>query len=54
LFDKKKIKEVNDGQRKWEETALSKYVQKTPERKKEFVEGTDEEIARRLVQIVKR
>jgi methylmalonyl-CoA mutase N-terminal domain/subunit len=41
LFDKKKAKEVNEAQRKWEETAISKYIQKAPERKKEFVSASN-------------
>jgi methylmalonyl-CoA mutase N-terminal domain/subunit len=41
LFDKKKVKETNESQRKWEETTLSKYVQKSPERKKEFVTASN-------------
>jgi methylmalonyl-CoA mutase N-terminal domain/subunit len=40
LFEKKKVKETNESQTKWEETTLSKYAQKTPERKKEFVSAS--------------
>jgi methylmalonyl-CoA mutase N-terminal domain/subunit len=41
LFDKKKVTETNESQRKWEKTTLSKYVQKSPERKKEFVTASN-------------
>jgi methylmalonyl-CoA mutase N-terminal domain/subunit len=40
MFDKKKAKEVNEAQGKWETTAMSKYIQKAPERKKEFVSAS--------------
>jgi methylmalonyl-CoA mutase N-terminal domain/subunit len=41
LFDKKKVADVKDAQRKWEETSLSKFVQKMPERKKEFFSSSN-------------
>jgi methylmalonyl-CoA mutase N-terminal domain/subunit len=37
MFDKKKVKEVSDADKKWEETSVSKYIQRAPERKRDFV-----------------
>ena len=37
MYDKKKIDAAKEAQKKWEETTLSKYVQKAPERKKDFL-----------------
>jgi len=46
LFDKKKVTESKDGHKKWEETSLSKFVQKTPERKKEFLSASNISVKR--------
>jgi methylmalonyl-CoA mutase N-terminal domain/subunit len=46
LFDKKKVKEVNEGDTKWEETVVSRYIQKTPERKKEFFSASSVPVKR--------
>nr|MDO8135529.1 methylmalonyl-CoA mutase family protein [Candidatus Njordarchaeum guaymaensis] len=40
MFDKKKVTESKDAHKKWEETSLSRFVQKTPERKKEFLSSS--------------
>jgi methylmalonyl-CoA mutase N-terminal domain/subunit len=46
LFDKKKVKEINEAQKKWDETVVSKCIQKTPERKKEFVSASSMPVKR--------
>jgi methylmalonyl-CoA mutase N-terminal domain/subunit len=37
MYDKKKVDAAKEVQKKWEETTLSKYLQKAPERKKDFL-----------------
>ncbi len=41
MFDKKKVKVINEDAAKWEGTTLTKYIQKTPERKKEFLSASN-------------
>lgn len=36
MFDKKKANGIKEAQKKWEDTTVSKTIQKTPERRKEF------------------
>jgi methylmalonyl-CoA mutase N-terminal domain/subunit len=40
LHDKKKVTEIKEDQKRWEETTLTKYTQKSPERKKEFLSAS--------------
>lgn len=49
MFDKRKVREVNEVQKRWEKTAILKYIQKTPERKKEFASASSIPVKRLYV-----
>lgn len=41
LYDEKKVDETEAARKKWEQTTLSKYTKKAPERKKEFLSSSN-------------
>src|SRR5215216_7203476 len=46
MYDKKKLDELNDSLKKWEETSLKKALSSLPERADEFITSSSEPINR--------